>query len=59
VYVTDYELGRVQKFTGNGTFIAKSGDGQFNGPAGVVVDTNSNVYVADRFNDRVVKLSCP
>jgi DNA-binding beta-propeller fold protein YncE len=33
------------------------GNGQFDEPAGVAVDGNGNVYVVDRFNDRVQKFS--
>jgi DNA-binding beta-propeller fold protein YncE len=31
------------------------GDGQFNGPAGVAVDSGGNVFVADSINRRVQK----
>ena len=67
VYVTDTygpksSNSRVVKFTGSGAFITQwgstgSGLGQFNGPAGVAVDSAGNVYVADRWNSRVEKFT--
>ncbi len=38
---------------------AGSGDGRFNAPAGVAVDADGNVYVADRGNNRIVHLFNP
>ena len=44
-----------------GTFasfgIAGSGDGQFNNPVGITVDSAGNVWVADTFNNRIVGLA--
>ena len=42
----------IQKFTANGIFITKwgsegSGNGQFNYPEGIAIDSSGNVYVAD------------
>jgi DNA-binding beta-propeller fold protein YncE len=70
VYVAEGDEGnnRIQKFTSDGTFITKwgsygSGDGQFNDPGGVAVDSSGDVYVADRYNNRIQKFQlanpCP
>ena len=34
---------------------AGTGDGEFNSPMGIAVDSDNNLYVADHFNDRVQK----
>lgn len=58
-YVTDgYGNSRVVKFTKEGNLVKYWGDrgtkpGQFNTPHSIVMDANSNLYVADRQNDRV------
>lgn len=58
-YVTDgYGNSRVAKFTREGTLVKYWGDrgtrpGQFNTPHSIVIDSKSNVYVADRQNNRV------
>lgn len=53
---------RVQKFSPTGTSLARWGTfgaepGQFNGPIGVAVDQQGDIYVADIGNHRVQKLS--
>ena len=58
MYVADTEDGRIQKFDSDGTLITKwgsygTGDGQFNGPSGIAVDSSGNVYVADTNNYRI------
>ncbi|MBI2864114.1 MAG: hypothetical protein HYX94_06080 [Chloroflexi bacterium] len=62
VYVTDWINKRVQKFSGDGRFLAKwgspgNGDGQFDWPGGIAVDGAGNVYVSDESNARVQKFS--
>ena len=70
VYVTDSNNNRVEKFTGTGAYVTAwgcvtagtgcstgSGNGQFNYPVGVAVDSSGNVYVVDGGNDRVEKFT--
>jgi DNA-binding beta-propeller fold protein YncE len=58
VYVADWRNDRIQKFTGDGTFVTSfgssgDGNGQFSRPSGVAVDADGNIYVADWGNERV------
>ncbi len=60
IYVADLDNDRIQKFDANGTFLLKwgtngSGNGQFNKPYGVAIDSLNNIYVADKDNDRIQK----
>jgi len=58
-YVTDgYGNSRVVKFSKEGNLVKYWGDrgtrpGQFNTPHNIVIDSKSNLYVADRQNNRV------
>jgi DNA-binding beta-propeller fold protein YncE len=58
-YITDgYGNSRVVKFSREGNLVKYWGDrgtrpGQFNTPHNIVMDTNSNLYVADRQNNRL------
>ena len=63
VYVVDSTANYVYKFTNTGAFLTKwggfgSGNGQFNLPAGVAVDSLGNVYVTDFNNNRFQKFDC-
>jgi DNA-binding beta-propeller fold protein YncE len=58
VYVADTGNNRIQKFSSDGTFLAKWGsygtaEGQLNEPMGVAVDQSGNVFVADSWNYRI------
>jgi DNA-binding beta-propeller fold protein YncE len=72
LYVTEFgspsfegsqgENDRVQKFSPTGTPLARwgtrgSGPGQFNGPVGIAIDPQGNIFVADVGNHRIQKLS--
>ncbi len=62
VIVVDSGNNRLQVFTGDGKFLARygkagSGDGEFNQPWGITLDTAGNIYVADWKNHRIQKLS--
>ena len=70
VYVTDTENHLIRKITATGTVSTLAGDGtagdnddntgtsaQFNKPSGVAVDSSGNVYVADRDNNKIRKIT--
>ena len=61
IYVGDYELDVLQRFTATGELVFErggsgTGPGQFEGVWGVSTDAMGNVYAADTFNRRVQKL---
>lgn len=52
VYVIDYQMSAVEKFSPTGILILKfgspgTGNGEFNNPLGITVDTNGFIYVSD------------
>ena len=68
VYVSDYYNHRIQKFTPDGTYVDKwgrnegdgsygTGDGEFQYPMAIAVDSDGYVFVADHSNYRIQKFS--
>ncbi|HEX3187048.1 MAG TPA: NHL repeat-containing protein [Pyrinomonadaceae bacterium] len=69
LYVADTGNNRIRKVTPQGVVTTLAGDAtaghvdgaaaqaRFNGPIGVAVDSDGNVYVADTYNDRIRKIS--
>jgi len=62
VYVVDYNLNRVQKFTTTGKYLGGwgswgNGTGQFMCPTGIAVDSTGNIFVGDSWNFRVQKFN--
>jgi DNA-binding beta-propeller fold protein YncE len=62
LFVGDYELDTVRKFSPTGELLATfggtgNGAGQFNGVWGISTDSGGFVYVADTFNRRLQKLN--
>jgi len=68
IYVADAGNNRILKFLGNGTIAGQFGcsgsapcstgttGGTFNGPSGVAIDGNGNIWVADTYNNRIQEL---
>jgi len=69
IYVGDFENHRIRKITPAGVVTTLAGSGvagfadgssgaaRFNGPVGVAVDANRNVYVAEYYNSRIRKIT--
>ena len=61
MYVSDgYRNSRVIKFSREGKYLFQwgkkgSGEGEFNTPHGIDLDSHGNVYIADRENNRIQK----
>ena len=52
----------IKKFDSDGNFITKwgsegDGEGQFDIPEGIAIDSSGNVYVADTHNSRIQKFA--
>ncbi len=58
-YIADFSNDNIQVYDQNNTLIKNigtngTGDGQFNGPAGVAISKNTgNIYVTDQYNNRI------
>jgi len=69
VYVADANNNRIRKISPAGVVITLAGDGvagyregigtaaEFNNPSGIAVDASGNVYVADRYNQAIRKIT--
>ncbi len=69
VYVTDFENHRIRKITPSGVVTTLAGDGtegfadgtgtaaKFNRPSGITVDASGNLYISDRGNQRIRKVT--
>ena len=58
VFVSDYSHNAVFKFQiTNNKFVCQSAKGELNFPIGITVDTNGEVLVADRNNNRIAVLN--
>ena len=62
VYATDPEMHRVLRFSPTGAIVAVFGQigsdtASFNMPVGLALDGAANLYVADAFNNRIVKFA--
>lgn len=69
IYVADEHNNRIQKFDSNGKFVSMwgknggkngeygTGNGEFDMPCGISADSNGDIYVADRGNVRIQKLT--
>jgi DNA-binding beta-propeller fold protein YncE len=58
LWITELDTNRLSAYSTNGQFLGTfgsfgSGNNQFNQPTGIAADTNGNIYVADRLNERI------
>ena len=58
LYIADYDLHCIQKFTMSGKFVSQLGsegtaEGQFSGPYGLALSQSELLFVCDSYNDRL------
>jgi hypothetical protein len=57
IYVADTSSNVIRRFNSLGSYIDSFGDDMLISPRGLAIDANSNIYVADTGNNRIVKYS--
>ena len=62
LYLVDYQSGNIQQLSTTGANLGLlgsfgTGDGQFTRPFGIATDSSGDIYVADRDNNRIERLS--
>src|SRR4029434_8218596 len=60
MYITDEQNHRITIFDVAGNFLSKwgvlgSGDGELNGPSGITIDADDNLYVVDQHKQQAHK----
>ncbi|MBU1955190.1 MAG: peptidoglycan DD-metalloendopeptidase family protein [Candidatus Margulisbacteria bacterium] len=57
LYVADTGNNRIQKFSPDGAFVSKFGEGILSSPQGIDVDSEGNIWAADTGNNRIVEFN--
>ncbi|MBU0706736.1 peptidoglycan DD-metalloendopeptidase family protein, partial [Patescibacteria group bacterium] len=57
IFVLDTGNNRIQKFSPDGAFVSKFGEGILSSPQGIDVDSSGNIWVADTGNNRIVEFN--
>ncbi|MBD3266175.1 hypothetical protein GF373_05850, partial [bacterium] len=62
IYVTDATTNTIHKISQGGDQVVQAGSAgntRLNGPKGIVVDQNNNLFIADSLNNRIIKARIP
>ena len=69
IYMVDFSFNKIKKVTPDGTVSTIAGNGsagdvigngnqaEFDGLFGIAIDTNGNLYVSDRYNNKIKKIT--